>query len=53
MGDGLGQAELLDARGLLPAIGGSVAGAAEVVSDRPLGNAQDACRLALRLAPLV
>ena len=46
VGDGLGQAELLDPRGLLPAIGGSVAGAAEVVPDRPLGDAQDSRRLA-------
>jgi hypothetical protein len=53
VGDGPGQAELLDARGLLPAIGGSVAGAAEVVADRPLGDAQDARRLALRLASLL
>ena len=53
VGDGLGQAELLDARGLLPAIGGSFAGAAEVVPDRPLGNAQDSRRLALRLASLL
>jgi hypothetical protein len=53
VGDGVGQAELLDPRGLLPAIGGSVAGAAEVVPDRPLGHAQDSRRLALRLASLV
>ena len=53
VGDGLGQAVLLDARGLLPAIGGSVAGAAEVVPDRPLGHAQELCRLALGLTSLV
>ena len=53
VGDGLGQAELLDARGLLPTISGSVAGAAEAVPDRPLGHAQDARRLALRLPSLL
>ena len=46
VGDGLGQAELLDPRGLLPAIGRPVAGAAEVVPDRPLGDAEDSRRLA-------
>jgi hypothetical protein len=51
--DGLGQAKLLDERGLLPAIGGSVAGAAEVVTDRPLGDAQELCCLALGLTSLV
>ena len=40
VGDGLDQAELLDSRGLLPAIGGSVSGTSEVVADRPLGDAQ-------------
>ena len=35
VGDGLGQAELLDARGLLSAIGGAVPGAAEVVARPP------------------
>ena len=53
VGDGFGQAQLLDARGLLPTIGGTFAGAAEVVPDRPLGNAQEARRLALRLASLL
>src|SRR5512140_1276706 len=53
VGDGLDQAELLDSRGLLPAIGGSVSGASEVVADRPLGDAQDSRRLALRLASLL
>src|SRR5262249_51167656 len=51
--DRLGQAEPLDSRGLPPAVGGSVAGAAEVVPDRPLGHAQDSGRLALRLASLL
>jgi hypothetical protein len=53
VGDGLGQAKLLDERGLLPTIGGSVAGAAEVVANRPLGDAQELCRLALGLTALV
>jgi hypothetical protein len=53
MGDGLSQAQFLDQRGLLPTIGGSFAGATEVVPDRPLGHAQDLCRLALRLTALV
>ena len=53
VGDGLDQAELLDSRGLLPAIGGSVSGASEVVADRPLRDAQDSRRLALRLASLL
>src|SRR5262249_29654073 len=53
VGDGLGQAELVNERGLVPAIGGSGLGAAEVVSDRPLGNAQDAGRLGLGLAALL
>src|SRR5207248_11088845 len=53
VGGGLSEAEELDARGLLPAIGGSFAGAAEVVPDRPLGNAQDSRRLGLRLASLL
>ena len=35
VGDGLGQAPLLDPRRFLPSIGRSVAGAAEVVADRP------------------
>ena len=51
--DDLDQAELRDPRGLLPAIGGSVAGAAEVVPDRPLGNAQEPRRLAVGLASLL
>ena len=53
VGDGPGQAELLDVRGLLSAIGGAVAGAAEVVADRPLRDAQDSRRLGLRLASLL
>ena len=53
VGDGLGQAELLDARGLLPTISGSFVGAAEVVPDRPLRHAQDSRRLALRLPSLL
>ena len=53
MVNGLGQAALLDARGLLPAIGGSVSGASEVVADRPLRNTQESRRLALRLAALL
>ena len=53
MGDGLGQAELLDPRRLPPAINGSFLGAAEVIPDRPLGDAQDSRRLALRLVALV
>ena len=51
--DDLDQAELRDARGLLPAVGGAVAGAAEVVPDRPLGNAQEVRRLAVGLAALL
>src|SRR3954447_23159705 len=53
VGDGVGQSELLDPRGLPSAIGGRVAGASEVVADRPLGDAQDARRLALRLTALL
>jgi hypothetical protein len=53
MGDGLGQAELLDSRRLPPAIDGSVLGATEVIPDRPLGDAQDSRGLALRLVSLV
>jgi hypothetical protein len=53
MGDGLSQAELLDPRRLPPAIDGSCLGTAEVVPDRPLGDAQDSRRLALRLVSLV
>src|SRR3954469_16358255 len=45
VGDGVGQAELLDSRRLPPAIDVVVAGASEVVADRPLGDAQDARRL--------
>ena len=48
-----GQVELLDARGLLPAVGGSCPGAAEVVPDRPLGNAQEVRRLSVGLAALL
>src|SRR4051794_18205446 len=44
VGDRLGQTPLLDPRRLLPSIGGSFPGAAEVVSDRPLGDAQDSRR---------
>src|SRR5262249_26852907 len=51
--DSVGQAELLDERGLLSAISGSISGASEVVAHRPLGDAQDARRLALRLAALL
>ena len=51
--DDLDQAELRDARGLLPADGGPLAGAAEVVPDRPLGDAQEAGRLAVGLASLL
>ena len=53
VGDGLGQAELLDARGFLPAISRRLSGAAEVVPDRALGNAEDSRRLGLRLASLL
>src|SRR4051794_6937203 len=53
VGDGLGQAELLDPRWLPSAIGDIVSGASEVVTDRPLGDAQDSGRLALRLAALL
>src|SRR5262249_55574389 len=53
MGDGLSQTQLLDARWLLAAIGGWSLGTAEVVADRPLGDAQDSGRLALRLASLL
>ena len=53
VGDGVGQAELLDPRRLPPAIAGVVAGASEVVADRPLGDAQDSRRLTLRLAALL
>jgi hypothetical protein len=51
--DDLDQVELLDARGFLPAVGGAVAGAAEVVPDRPLGNAQEVRRLSVGLASLL
>ena len=51
--DGPGQAELFDERGLLPAIGRRSVGAAEMVSDRPFGDAEDSRRLGLRLASLV
>ena len=47
------QAELLDPRRLLPAIGGPLAGAAEMIPDRPLGDAEDPRRLGLRLASLL
>ena len=53
VGDGLGQAELRDARGLLPTIGGAITSATEVVPDRPLGNAQEVRRLAVGLASLL
>ena len=53
VGDGLGQAELLDPRRLLPAIGGPRAGAAEMIPDGPLGDAEDPRRLGLRLASLL
>src|SRR5262249_27961101 len=51
--DGLIQAELLDPRRLLPAIGGPLAGAAEMIPDRPLGDAEHPRRLGLRLATLL
>ena len=53
VGDGLAQTKLLDSRRFLPAIGGCFLGAAEVVPDRPLGNAENSRRLGLRLAALV
>ena len=53
VGDRLGQAQLLEARRLPPAIGGSFSGASEVVPDRPLGDAEDPRRLGLRLASLL
>jgi hypothetical protein len=53
VGDGLGQAELLDPGGLLPPIGDAVASPTEVVTYRALGDAEEAGRLALGLASLV
>ena len=53
VGDDLGQAKLLDARGPLSTIGGSFTGATKLVLNRPLGHAQDSGRLAVRLAPLL
>ena len=53
VGDDLGQVPLLDPRRLLPSIGRPVAGAAEVIPDRPLGDAEDPRRLGLRLASLL
>src|SRR5262249_28105620 len=53
VGDGLGQAELLDARRLPSAIGGTASGATEMVTDRPLGDAEEPRRLRLRLASLL
>ena len=53
VGDGLDQAQLLDSRGLPPAIGGPVLSATEVVPDRSLGNAENPRRLGLRLASLL
>ena len=53
VGDDLGQTPLLDPRRLLPSIGRPVSGAAEVVPDRPLGDAEDSRRLGLRLASLL
>ena len=53
VGDGLGQAALLDPRRLAAAIGGPVTGAAEMIPDRPLGDAEDPRRLGLRLASLL
>ena len=53
VGDDLGQTSLLDPRRLLPSIRRPVSGAAEVVPDRPLGDAEDSCRLRLRLASLL
>ena len=51
--DGLVQAELLDPRRLLPTIGSPRAGAAEMIPDGPLGDAEDPRRLGLRLASLL
>jgi hypothetical protein len=45
MGDGLGPAELLDARELPLAFGRADSGATEVVADDPLRDAEEACRL--------
>src|SRR5262249_54090667 len=53
VGDGLAQAELVDPRRLLAAMDGTVAGAAEVIPDRPLGDAEDPRRPGLRLASLL
>ena len=51
--DGLVQAELVDPRRLPPSVGDPLAGAAEVIADRPLGDAEDPRRLGLRLASLL
>ena len=51
--DGPDEAELFDERGLLPAIDRRPVGAAEMVSDRPFGDAEDSRRPGLRLASLV
>jgi hypothetical protein len=53
VGDNLGQTPLLDPRRLLPSIRRPVSAAAEVVPDRPLGDAEDPRRLGLRLASLL
>jgi hypothetical protein len=53
VGHGLGQVKLLDERRLVPSIGCTFAAAAEVVSNRPLGNAEESRRLGLRLACLL
>src|SRR5262249_53365419 len=53
VGDGPVQAESLDPRRLLPAVAGPLASAAEVVADRPLGDAEEPRRLGLRLASLL
>lgn len=52
VGHGFGQAELLDAQGLLSAIGGPVPGRSGSVTDRPLGDARDSRRPELRRASL-
>src|SRR5262249_4184178 len=53
VGDGLIQAESLDPRRLLPAISGPLTGAAEMIPDRALGDAEDSRRLGMRLASLL
>jgi hypothetical protein len=53
VGDHLGQAELLDPGGLLPAVDGPIASAAEMLAHHPLGDTQDAGGLGGGLASLV